>query len=330
MTDPNDIIQFTALPSLAPEVNLLAHSRKHVQARALTEPGPIPHEWMPNVLYVGDFLGRIHLAMNSGWPSLKKLDAAYLGETLIIAGGGPGLRDALPEIRRLHRKRGVKIIAPNKSHDFLVANGITPDFGVLIDWGSHVAGYIKRWQKRNKARRKRHSRVYYLKNKDKINRVATAWGKAHPEKKRESNRKFYANNAKAMCLRSIRYAAENPVKIRSKAARRRAMEISQVHPCHDQTKECILIESARSLSSSTGIKHSVDHIIPLKKGGWHHHDNLQVMPHTVNSSKNSNPFWEKKGFKSWRDVPQFLWPYDLKPKYFALLGATGHQGMVQS
>ena len=44
---------------------------------------------------------------------------------------------------------------------------------------------------------------------------------------------------------------------------------------------------AKRLSVETGIKHEVDHILPISKGGLHHQDNLQVLPWIENRKKGS-------------------------------------------
>ena len=44
-------------------------------------------------------------------------------------------------------------------------------------------------------------------------------------------------------------------------------------------------EDARRLSKETGVKHHVDHVIPLAKGGPHLPWNLQVITEAENLSK---------------------------------------------
>lgn len=82
-----------------------------------------------------------------------------------------------------------------------------------------------------------------------------------------------------------------------------------------------MYKQARNLSRSTGIKHCVDHIIPVAKKGWHHEDNLQPMPKPMNESKHNKVFWLAPFpvYKDWRDVPRELWPVELVPKYLALI-----------
>lgn len=79
-----------------------------------------------------------------------------------------------------------------------------------------------------------------------------------------------------------------------------------------------VFKAAKDLTARTGIVHEVDHIIPIHLGGFHHHLNLQALPKKVNILKKANPFWEMAGYKSWRDVPEYLWPEKLAPSYLAL------------
>lgn len=44
-------------------------------------------------------------------------------------------------------------------------------------------------------------------------------------------------------------------------------------------------QDAKILSEQTGIKHHVDHIIPLSSGGLHHPDNLQILTKEENLQK---------------------------------------------
>lgn len=60
-----------------------------------------------------------------------------------IIGGGPSLKDSLPEIRRLKRN-GANIVSVNKSHDWLLDNGITPWAHVLLDPKDWVAKYVQK------------------------------------------------------------------------------------------------------------------------------------------------------------------------------------------
>lgn len=82
-----------------------------------------------------------------------------------------------------------------------------------------------------------------------------------------------------------------------------------------------MFKLAADLSRATRTPHHVDHIIPLVAGGWHHHDNLQVLPDTVNLSKGTNPFWVSSWYRDFRSVPQALWPDDLADIYLAMLTA---------
>lgn len=44
-------------------------------------------------------------------------------------------------------------------------------------------------------------------------------------------------------------------------------------------------DDAKRLTEETGIKHEVDHIIPISRGGLHHQDNLQILTWIENRKK---------------------------------------------
>lgn len=111
------------------------------------------------------------------------------------------------------------------------------------------------------------------------------------KKRNETSRQRYTENAeeerRKARPRSLRWAKENPIKHRLKGARRRARERGAALPCSEIEKLMInyRYQDARRLSKETGIKHEVDHIWPLSKGGPHLPWNLQVLTKEENLSK---------------------------------------------
>ncbi len=97
---------------------------------------------------VAETCARVRNAMTRDVPSLAALRDTQKGGTLIICGGGPSIADIaqLKAIRKL-AKRGGKVWAVNKTHDFLLSKGITPWAACLLDPMPWVAGYITKPQK---------------------------------------------------------------------------------------------------------------------------------------------------------------------------------------
>lgn len=94
---------------------------------------------------------------------------------------------------------------------------------------------------------------------------------------------------------------------------------SQLHPSHDKSKEIAMRKEARYLTKQTGEPWEIDHIIPIACGGWHHHDNLQVISRKENQRKKANPFYASIGCKDFRSIPQFLWPENLADGFLACM-----------
>ena len=89
--------------------------------------------------------------------------------------------------------------------------------------------------------------------------------------------KKYKNNNRERD-RHLVNAAEAKLRARKKNAsvfltESEKLEIKKIY------KEC------KSVTKSTGIKHHVDHIIPLTKGGLHHPSNLQILTAEENLRK---------------------------------------------
>lgn len=80
------------------------------------------------------------------WPQIQPFE--YKGQSVAICGGGPSLSYTLPAIRAL-QKKGVKIIAINRTHDFLVnlpkTHGqpwIKPWAGIILEAVPQASQYM--------------------------------------------------------------------------------------------------------------------------------------------------------------------------------------------
>ena len=95
------------------------------------------------------------------------------------------------------------------------------------------------------------------------------WRKNNPEKHREQWRRI------------------DKVKSAAKSSAYRCMKRNQTPDLTlEEQRDIIEVYSlARRLTLETGVKHEVDHIIPVSKGGLHHPDNLQVLTKYDNQSK---------------------------------------------
>lgn len=171
--------------------------------------------------------------------------------------------------------------------------------------------YSRRWRAENQDIHRATKKRWADKNPDKVKAMAAASRK----RRMESDPVGFAEKERA---RRQAWMAVNRDLDRMKVQRRRARRKNLVHAGTDtRIEKAICMECAR-ISREMGTAHHVDHIIPIVAGGWHHHLNLQILPCGINIRKGGNPFWEMPGYKSWRDVPRYLWPEKLTPAYTEL------------
>ena len=94
-----------------------------------------------------EYLARVRRGQVSGMQSLLKLvNAEHSGDwkrpsAVCIVGDGPSLTDEVGALRHLI-KRGAKVLAVNKSHDWLLRRGLRCDYAALLDPKDWVADYI--------------------------------------------------------------------------------------------------------------------------------------------------------------------------------------------
>lgn len=162
---------------------------------------------------------------------------------------------------------------------------------------------IDREKKREEDRKK------YSENRIQMCEKKRLWRQKNRKKCLKYEREWIGKNRHKIIESQKRWLGRNRHKVNENQRKRWAAKNSLIHPLSNNGKIAIIYASASSLGWC------VDHIIPLAKGGWHHEDNLQILPTLINISKNANPFWEMSGYKSWRDVPVSLWPESLIKEY---------------
>jgi len=134
---------------------------------------------------------------------------------------------------------------------------------------------------------KEKSKEYYLKNKNKIIKRTADWSKNNRDRVNKSRRENRKNNPYRIQA-EIEYRKKSIHLKRANEAKRKAIKRKSSSVLTDSQKQIIasFYNQAIRLENRFGIKFHVDHIVPLSRGGMHIPTNLQVMPASINISKN--------------------------------------------
>lgn len=179
----------------------------------------------------------------------------------------------------------------------------------------YAAEKAREWYKNNKDRKRLADQNYRDKNKESIDKTKKKYRRNHKEKFKLIAKQWRLKNKEKRRQIMKRYSAKHRDKILRTQSESTAKSMGLLHPNRNNDKIEVLYKDSRSKTKSTGTRWVVDHIIPMGRGGWHHEHNLQVMPECINLTKACDPLWECCPFKSWRDVPEYLWPNGLVEAY---------------
>lgn len=131
-------------------------------------------------------------------------------------------------------------------------------------------------------RRRKASREWKARNKEKVAASTKAYRQVNPEKHRASNSAYVKRHSDKNAAKGMRYLARKTQAIPS---------------WFDKEAVDLVYASAYELTRSSGEQYHVDHIVPLHSDivcGLHVHCNLQVLPMLENI---------KKGNRVWPDMP---------------------------
>lgn len=138
------------------------------------------------------------------------------------------------------------------------------------------AAYYAEWKARNLDHWKAYQRAYYLANREKKIAMATAWNQAHPE---------------VLNARTSAWKKRNPGKVADYEHQRRARVRGLPRERISRAK---LVERDGGICHLCGLpvaegEVSVDHLIPISKGGGHTWDNVALAHTRCNVRRGAKP-----------------------------------------
>jgi len=164
----------------------------------------------------------------------------------------------------------------------------------------------REWRAGRRETERRQAREYRAANIERSRESTRKWQKAHPEKVKESlyawrkknpeaiyaiNRRWYETHEDRARKKALNWAANNPQKVRENGNRRRARKKgSDVGNVPRNINEMLLKLQNGICACGCGADLRItgfhqDHIMPLKLGGGHTRQNLQLLTPFCNGSK---------------------------------------------
>lgn len=137
---------------------------------------------------------------------------------------------------------------------------------------------VERWKVKNKEKIKEQQRNYYNKNSEKRKQANKKWKETNKEKIRVDNRNWKKENSDLI----------NSINAKRKAIKKRATPPWLTEEHYMEIR--LYYKQAQELTKNTGIKHEVDHIVPLQGKnvrGLHVPWNLQVITAKENNKWNN-------------------------------------------
>lgn len=132
---------------------------------------------------------------------------------------------------------------------------------------------------------RRRGRKYYVENKDAVYRRYRKWIKAHPEKEAEYGKRYRDAHPGEATIRQAEWRRKNPEKSIATMHRYQARKKNAGGSVSGEEWKLVLEFYGKCLICGATDDLTMDHIIPLSKGGDHAVDNIQVLCLSCNCGK---------------------------------------------
>lgn len=135
---------------------------------------------------------------------------------------------------------------------------------------------------------KKSRRQSYLKNKEKEKARAADWLKRYPEKKAKQQSAWYNKNRERVIEKSKQWAVNNRAEFKINQHNRR-VKIRNTHTPITKEQWNFLLEYSHYKCMCCGSSESLslDHIVPISRGGKNTFQNIQVLCRRCNSTKSA-------------------------------------------
>lgn len=205
-----------------------------------------------------------------------------------------------------HKKRGKYINDHRKLVAVALARGTERKARQLDDRRkrfNNTAKYQREWQAKNKEKTKEYQRRWYEKNKEKKKAAVMAWRNATPEnqqrhrdalkksyakhrdKRLAEMRAWYRKNSARAYLAIREWCKKNPTRVKAYHAKREARKRNATGSCTPEQLQARFDFYGGLCAYCGKPATTVDHVVPLERGGSNWPANLRPACRSCNSSK---------------------------------------------
>ena len=150
---------------------------------------------------------------------------------------------------------------------------------------------VRKWQRENHEKFKESALKWRKKNPEKVRENSRKWYKKNPEKYKEASQKWQTANPGLATERTRKWRKDNPEKLRENARifthRRRSAKINAYGSFTSDELKAKFSECGNKCQhcGTSDKKLTVDHIVPLTKGGSNYIGNIQPLCRSCNAKK---------------------------------------------
>lgn len=139
-----------------------------------------------------------------------------------------------------------------------------------------------------KSCRSAYDKTYYMQHKERVLATNARWAKAHPENMKACDKRYREAHPKRQTVRQRRWRKANPQKAKAKACRaasRRRARLAGALLGHIDRQAIFKADGYRCVYCGSVKNLTLDHIVPLAKGGADIQENMVTACRHCNASK---------------------------------------------